>query len=886
MKNHKKKRIKIMAIILSTIITTVSLSGSVFGAQTSTDSEEPVAVKSEEIFEESVESGESRSLETVDEEYNTEEIDPDASEMEESGSEPDSDSDTVLDSDKNIGAEEKSDSTETIESMDDDNFTEAEQPPAGRSTETTESASQGQTHQIPSSDEGIADSKNYNGESYDDAVEETIDVPNTPPADETVTTDSQNAISPDFVIEDGILVQYIGKDEVITVPQGITGIAAGAFRNCRTATNILLQDGITYIGDNAFEDCTRLYSIWLPQSITKIGREAFLRCNSLELINLPDSIEEIGYHAFYGCIMCTIYCSSDARYIINYAYENGISYYGKYPFTISGKKLISYNRSDGSVEVPDDVKVIGTGAFSKCPGITDVKLPASVTIIEDGAFLGCRKLERITLPGVKEIGESAFQKCSALKSITIPEDVAAIKNNTFNYCYKLSSIYLPTSIKSIGQRAFFRCSNLKSIRLPNTVTQISDEAFESSGLESISIPSSLKEIGNGAFSNCTELKNVTIPAGVTTIAKYAFSGCNSLSNIELPTGMNSIGTRAFNNCSSLTSITIPASVSFIGDYAFSKTPNVVIHCPASAKYVIEYAEKWNIPYETDSALVEKITLNKKSATVNIGKSISLKATVLPDYATDRAVTWISSNEKIAKVNSVGTVTGVAKGSATITATARDGSGVTAACTITIVPTMKKPGNCHFAKWNNVKYSSCQIVWNKVDNAEGYQTLLSWTDGSHASTTIVKSNILYRNCTVAVNHVSQMKVRAFYTLNGERIYSPWSNVEYITPSPSKLTCKNPSTGDNLKEKISWNIIYGCNGYNVFITTNPNGNWYWNQSTPEYATETNAVIQKYRGSKLKRNTRYYVRIVTRRKRNGVFCTVPMPSSSTYVGSFIIK
>ena len=87
-------------------------------------------------------------------------------------------------------------------------------------------------------------------------------------------------------------------------------------------------------------------------------------------------------------------------------------------------------------------------------------------------------------------------------------------------------------------------------------------------------------------------------------------------------------------------------------------------------------------------------------------------------------------------------------------------------------------------------------------------------------------------------------------------------------------------------VSWNIIYGCNGYNVFITTNPNGKWYWNQSTSEKATATSASIDKCGGAKLKKNTRYYVRIVTRRKRNGVFCTVPMPANNTYVGSFIIK
>ena len=133
----------------------------------------------------------------------------------------------------------------------------------------------------------------------------------------------------------------------------------------------------------------------------------------------------------------------------------------------------------------------------------------------------------------------------------------------------------------------------------------------------------------------------------------------------------------------------------------------------------------------------------------------------------------------------------------------------------------------------------------------------------------------------------MKVRAYVKMAGKTYYSPWSNVVFITPSPAKLTTKNVSpSSKNLKMNISWNIVYGCNGYNVFITTNPYGTWYWNQSTFTKANATSAVITKYRGSKLKKNTRYYVRIVTRRQRNGVFCTVPMPASNTYIGSFIIK
>ena len=281
-----------------------------------------------------------------------------------------------------------------------------------------------------------------------------------------------------------------------------------------------------------------------------------------------------------------------------------------------------------------------------------------------------------------------------------------------------------------------------------------------------------------------------------------------------------------------------------------------------------------------------LTLNKTKATINIGKTTTVSVKTVTPAEGSRNVTWKSSNTKVATVTSAGVVKGISKGIATITATAGDGSGVKAACTVTVVPDLKKPGDCRFAKWNNEKYSSCRIAWNRVDYAEGYEALLSWTDGSHASSTIVKSNVLYRDCSVAVNHVSQMKARAFYTLNGKRIYGPWSNLAFITPSPTKLTYKNKSTGKNLKASISWNIIYGSNGYNVFLTTNPNGTWYWNQSTATKATETSAEITKYRGAKLKKNTRYYVRIVTRRQRNGVFCTVPMPKSSTNIGSFIIK
>ena len=288
------------------------------------------------------------------------------------------------------------------------------------------------------------------------------------------------------------------------------------------------------------------------------------------------------------------------------------------------------------------------------------------------------------------------------------------------------------------------------------------------------------------------------------------------------------------------------------------------------------------------------TISKASQTIKLSAASTIEAGKTTKVTASGAkettkYNFASSNTSIAAVSGNGTVTGKTPGTVTITVTTAATANYTAASRsvkITVIKVLKKPGYCHFVKWNNKNYTGCRIAWNKTAGAEGYQTHLCWTDGSHASYTIVKANVLYRDCKVYANHISLMRVRAFYTLNGVRKYGPWSNIEFITPSPTKLSFKNVSTSkSNLKMKVTWDITYGCNGYNVFVTTNPNGKWYWNQSTAVKANATSAVITKCNG-KLKKNTRYYVRIVSRRKFKGVFCSVPMPAKNTYAGSFVIR
>lgn len=72
------------------------------------------------------------------------------------------------------------------------------------------------------------------------------------------------------------------------------------------------------------------------------------------------------------------------------------------------------------VTLPDDMKVIGTGAFFGCAALTTVNL-SQVTWINLNAFWGCTSLETLALDNVTAIGQEAFYGCTGLETLKIPK---------------------------------------------------------------------------------------------------------------------------------------------------------------------------------------------------------------------------------------------------------------------------------------------------------------------------------------------------------------------------------------------------------------------------------------------------------------------------------
>ena len=108
--------------------------------------------------------------------------------------------------------------------------------------------------------------------------------------------------------------------------------------------------------------------------------------------------------------------------------------------------------------------------------------------------------------------------------------------------------------------------------------------------------------------------------------------------------------------------------------------------PSSSQYpyVYVYGAEIEVTYTAETVHPTGVSVSPSTASVEAGSTVQLTETVTPSNATDKSVSWSSSNTAVATVDSNGLVTGISAGSATITATTNDG-GLTATCAVTVTP---------------------------------------------------------------------------------------------------------------------------------------------------------------------------------------------------------
>lgn len=364
-----------------------------------------------------------------------------------------------------------------------------------------------------------------------------------------ITTAKPTADS--FVIDSGVLIEYKGTDQIISIPQGVFQIGEEAFgkgqlrwipgggtyiwRN--NIEQVHIHKGVTSIRSKAFWACKNLTQVTIEGDSTDIGFQAFYNCESLTQINLPQNITSISSGTFISC---------------------------------KNLKMI---------KLPERLQCIESEAF-RASGLVEINIPASVRKVGSEAFVRCDGLEKVYIPSTEmEWGYSVFEGCKRLRKIRLPE-LKTIPFRCFRYCTELAEIEWSNRIRQINTEAFHGCTSLNYLSLPDSITEIGDGAFEGCrNLERIEIPSTLEKIGKGAFQRCYTLSQIVLPQSLHKISRTAFKYCAELSEIILPDSIEKIEYEAFASCEKLRSIRIPKSVSSIEGRAFadcSRLANVII----------------------------------------------------------------------------------------------------------------------------------------------------------------------------------------------------------------------------------------------------------------------------------------------------------------------
>lgn len=144
--------------------------------------------------------------------------------------------------------------------------------------------------------------------------------------------------------------------------------------------------------------------------------------------------------------------------------------YNGLPVTALGGYLFN-ERPVTSVSLPNSLKTIGNRSFRKCTELKSVNLPEGLEIIGTGAFQGSGLTGKVVIPSsVKEIRENAFYEAKNITEINIPEGITTIAKNSFR-AIGITEINIPLSVTSIGEYAFRDSKQFATINYGGTKIQ-------------------------------------------------------------------------------------------------------------------------------------------------------------------------------------------------------------------------------------------------------------------------------------------------------------------------------------------------------------------------------------------------------------------------------
>jgi hypothetical protein len=482
------------------------------------------------------------------------------------------------------------------------------------------------------------------------------------------------------------------------------------YLNDKYVENLVIPDGVTTIKDYAFVGAS-INSVTIPDSVTKIGKSAFQDCDNLQTIRLPHSITDIEDSAFYSSsnINNVLFSGSQAEWEnIEFGENNEtlldstITYNSNYP-TLSS--------CTNTLTPPDKINI----------SIDSSGTSLAITPETSGYYIICTDKTDYTICGTlydyynnKEVSKTSTSSNNFyVKEYLEGGNIYYIQLSTTNGLSCQTTIYigdentLPTEPTTVPTTTAPVGPTLPTYGTFHVVAG-SPELCNGSSWNPADASNLMAETSDGVY----EITYTNVPAGsyqfkVTTggawdIADYNltgkanFGGANAI--ITVPTDESTVKitftesddfVKVFINGVQVGSATEPATttpttapttekketttVNYGYHVALPKyattTATVTTATATTTPVTTEPSTSVTEPTETtktnSTAKKTTVTLKNSSAKIYISEKTTIKATVKNGKG---KTTYKSSNSKVAKVDNKGKVTGLKKGTATITVT--------------------------------------------------------------------------------------------------------------------------------------------------------------------------------------------------------------------------
>ncbi len=531
---------------------------------------------------------------------------------------------------------------------------------------------------------------------------------------------------------------------------------------------IIIPDTVTNMGTSVFSECTNLQKVHLPNIRRNITDSTFYNCTSLSEVNFPDTLETIGDSAFYNCKSLT------------------------------------------EVNIPAKVNTINKNAFSGCTSLIKVTISESVTTIKSGAFSHCESLKELDMAnGVVTIGEKAFEYNKALPKVKLSYALKELGNNAFQYCDALSEVDFGSALKVIPKYCFYENPELTTVILPQQVTQINDYAF----------------------ANCTKFTDITINRNVSTIAANAFSypdkltihgikgtyaeefaSKNNIAFEELnkpatdlivnnKTGCNLAKGATLQMLAVVTPVDSSDELTWVstneGVATVDQKTGLVKALGLGNTQIIAMVGSVTKTYDiTVYKGVNGVRINVNSKELGVDDTLQLTANISPNDATNKNVSWISSNEGVASVDDNGLVTAKALGSADITVRTEDG-GYEKTCSI-IVKEIAVTGVSLNVKTATIGINKTYKLTETIEPNNAANKEVTWTSSKPEVATVeegVVTGISEGQTTIIVKTVDGSKTATcVITVSKDAVDNPGGDEQPDNPGDDDPT-NIPGGGDN-------------------------------------------------------------------------------------------